>query len=85
MSRVQPLLTKDGWLNPIWVVRGLPIGGTLFVALAFFIKRPTFQGAFLGAALGLLLSYCVFSFQIKGVVLKDTPQPSDVQKYPITR
>jgi hypothetical protein len=81
---MQPLLTKDSWLNPMWVLRVLPITATILVALAFFSHRETLRDVFLGGALGLLFTFCVFSFEIKTVVLKNKPQSSDVNRYSVT-
>jgi hypothetical protein len=72
-------------LNPIWAVRGLPGAAMILVALAqFVLKTSPWHDMCLGGALGLLISTVVFSFEIKTVVLKNKPQPSDVNRYSVT-
>jgi hypothetical protein len=71
-------------LSPLWLVRGFPVVITLLVATAFFLHNDTVRSACLGGALGLLISLTVYSFSIKGVILKQSDQPSDVKRYPLT-
>jgi selenophosphate synthetase-related protein len=79
-----PLLTEDRYLNPIWLVRGFSGLSAILVALAeFLVKTGPFHDVCLGGALGLLIGLCVFSSGIKAVVLKNSPQPSDVHPYSI--
>jgi hypothetical protein len=84
MFRSQPILTEQSWLNPVWVVRGLPFAAMLSVAVALFTHSASLRDFCIGGALGLLVGFCLFSIQIKSVLLVDTPQPSDVNRYPIT-
>ena len=79
-----PLFTEDHWLNPIWLVRGFPTVAAILIGLAMFVFKagPT-HAMCLGGALGLLIGMCVFATTIKAVVLKDTPQPSDVEAHSI--
>jgi hypothetical protein len=79
-----PLMTQDHWLNPIWTLRFFCVTPTLLVALAMLVFRSgTLHSMCLGGALGLLIGFCVFSTGIKRVVLKDTPQPADVEPHSI--
>jgi uncharacterized membrane protein len=79
-----PLLTEDRWLNPIWLVRGFPVAVALLIALAMSVfKSGALHAMCLGGALGLLVGLCAFSTGIKAVVLKNTPQPSDVEPHKI--
>ena len=79
-----PLLTEDHWMNPIWTLRFFSITPTLLLALAMLVFRTGNLHEFcLGAALGLLIGFCVYSTGIRGVVLRDTPQPSDVERHSI--
>jgi hypothetical protein len=79
-----PTSQDEPLLSPLWLVRGFPVVITLLVATAFFFHDDTARSVCLGGALGLLIGLTVYSFSIKGVVLKNTAQPSDVKSYPLT-
>jgi len=77
-------MTEDHWLNPIWTLRFFSVTPALLIGLAMLFPRSgTLHSMCLGGALGLLIGFCVFSTSIKGVTLKDTPQPSDVEAHSI--
>jgi len=79
-----PLMTEDHWLNPIWTLRFFSVTPALLVALAVLAFRSgTLHNMCLGGALGLLIGFCAFSTSIERVVLKDAPQPSDVEPHSI--
>ena len=77
-----PTSQDEPLLSPFWVVRGFPVVITLLVAVAFFLHNDTVRSVCLGGALGLVISLTVYSFSIKGVILKQTEQASDVKSYP---
>jgi hypothetical protein len=77
-SQDQPLL------SPLWLVRGFPVVITLLVATAFFFHNDTARSICLGGALGLVLSLTVYSFSIKGVILKQNDQASDIKRHPLS-
>ncbi len=62
----------------------MPFAAMLLVAVAMWAHSEALRALCTGGALGLLIGFCVFSIQIKAVVLEDTPQPADVNRYPIT-
>jgi L-lactate permease len=79
-----PLMTDDPWMSPIWTLRFLSVTPALLLALALMVFRAGSLHSFcLGAALGLLIGFCVFSTSIQRVVLRDTPQPADVEPHGI--
>ena len=81
----EPPSVKEPLVNPVWAVCGLPGAAAILVGLAeFVVKAAPMHDMCLGGALGLLISFCAFSFGIKTVVLKNTPQPSDVNRYSLT-
>jgi hypothetical protein len=80
-----PNSAEEPLVNPIWAVRGLPGLATILVGLAqFVLKASPLHDMCLGGALGLLISSVVFSFSVKTVVLKDKPQPADVDRYSLS-
>ena len=52
-------------------------------AAMLFAKHENVHSVCLGGAFGVLIGYTVFSFGIKNVVLKQSDQASDVERYPI--
>jgi len=79
-----PTAQNEPLVSPLWMVRGFPVVITLIVATAFFFHNDTARSICLGGALGLLIGLSVYSFSIKGVILKQNDQPSDVKHYPLT-
>jgi hypothetical protein len=78
------LMTDDPWMSPIWTLRFFSVTPALLLALALMVFRAGSLHSFcLGAALGLLIGFCVFSTSIVGVTLKDARQPSDVEPHSI--
>jgi hypothetical protein len=76
---------KAPLLSPFLLVRGFPCVAAILVALAMaFSKSEDLHSIFLGGALGILIGCTAFSFSIKSITLKQTEQPSDVQRYPLT-
>jgi hypothetical protein len=79
-----PTSQDEPLLSPLWLIRGFPVVITLLVAVAFLLHNDTLRSVCLGGALGLLMGLTIYSFSIKGVILKQTEQPSDVKRYPLT-
>ena len=72
-------------IKSLRVLRVMVLGATLLIAISVFAGRhETLSDFCAGAALGMLIGFCVYFTQFKAVVLKETPQPSDVQSYSIT-
>ncbi len=84
MQGVHSRLTASRHRTAVWLARLLPLAAAILLAAALAVSKPTVHGFLVGAALGLLIGYCVYSFQIDSVTLKDTPQPSDVIPQRIT-
>lgn len=88
MAMLQWESKEEPFVNPIWMFRIFPPAATVLVLLAMVVLKPETHAdahAFcLGMAAGLLISFSVVCFQIRSVDMKDTKQPSDVERLPIT-
>jgi hypothetical protein len=74
-------------IHPIWALRVLPAGCLFALVLAqtAFAHNPNWHDALIGFATGLLIALVVIGFGAKALIMKDTPQPSDVQDLRVTR
>ncbi len=78
---------SDTVIHPIWALRVIPAVSLLALILAqtLFTHNPNWHDALIGFATGLLLVLVVIGFGARAIIMKDTPQPSDVQDLRITR
>jgi hypothetical protein len=56
----------------------------LILAQTVAAKNIAWRDALVGFATGLLIGLCVAGFGAKAIIFKDTEQPSDVHRYPLT-
>jgi uncharacterized BrkB/YihY/UPF0761 family membrane protein len=77
---------SDTLVQPIWLYRVLPSLAVVALILAQTVaaKNPAWHDTLVGFATGLLIILCVVGFSAKAIILKDTEQPSDVHRYPLT-
>ena len=68
----------------LWLLRGAPVVACLLLAAALYLEAGQVHAFLVGATLGILIASVLVTFQIKSVRLKDTPQPSDVSRYPLS-
>lgn len=69
----------------LWFIRITPLVSTLCLLLAMFVfKSGNHHDFLLGLAAGLLIALSLQSFSIKAIELDDSPQASDVERYPLT-
>ena len=77
---------SDAIIQPIWLYRVMPALALLALLLAQTIaaKNIAWQHVLVGFATGLLVALCAASFGAKAILFKNTEQPSDVHRYPLT-
>jgi hypothetical protein len=78
---------SETFVHPIWLFRVVPslCLAALILAQTVAAHRPQWHDLLVGFATGLLVTLCVVGFSAKAIVMKDSPQTSDVQDLRITR
>jgi hypothetical protein len=73
-------------IHPIWALRVLPTTCVIALVLAqtVFAHNPRWQHGLIGFATGLLIGLVLIGLGTKALIMKDAPQPSDVQDLRIT-
>jgi hypothetical protein len=76
----------DALVQPIWLYRVMPTLALIALVLAQTLaaKNAMWHDLLVGFGTGLLVVLCVVGFSAKAVIVKDTEQPSDVHRYPLT-
>jgi hypothetical protein len=77
---------SDAIVHPIWLYRVMPTLALLALILAQTVaaKSAAWHDMLVGFATGLLIGLVVVGFNAKSITFKDTEQPSDVERYPLT-